>query len=178
MNLKFLHDSLERLSDRDRRALKIAAVAVVVLLAYAFLLAPWLDHWSSVKTRLEAGKARLAQLDAIKPQASVPVLEMPQKLHQQRLLFERKLREQLKKAGIAVKTLKYRGKGKRNAALNGNVLQLECTAPAKFEQVLTLLSGMNENPYLISIEQLDIQVGPEKKRQEMTLNLTATTLAL
>ena len=180
MNWQFLNNALAQLSPTDRRALKIAALTVGAILIFALVLSPWLDHWGDVRARLQAEKSKVAKLESAHRQAVaslVPVLEPPQNHHQQRLLFERKINEQLKKAGIGVKSLQYSGKGKKDSALNCTVLQLTCQGTAKFDQVLTLLAGLNENPYLLGVEQLDLQCGPENKRQELTLTLTAATPA-
>ena len=104
-------------------------------------------------------------------------MEMPQSLYQQRLAFEQKVNEQVKKAGIKIKKLRYSSKGKKNATFNGTVLPLECQGTANLDQVLNLLVGLNENPYLLALEQFDLQCGPEKKRQEMTVSFTVSTIA-
>ena len=181
MNWQFLNNHLEQLSQRDRRALKIAVLAVGAILIFSLVLSPWLDHWGQVRAQLKDEKAKVAKLESAHRQAAValvPVLEPPQSSYRQRLIFERKISEQLKKAGIGVKkSLQYSGKGKKDTTLNCTVLQLTCQGTAKFDQVLTLLAGLNENPYLLGVEQLDLQCGPENKRQELTLSLTLATPA-
>lgn len=180
MNWQWLAKAMDQLSERDRRALKIAVAAGGLILVFVFVLSPWLDHWHDVSGRLAEEQAKLAKLEATQSRAAasvVPVLEMPQGLYLQRLLFEQKVNEQVKKAGIKIKRLGYRSKGKKNAMFKGTVLQLECQGSGKLDQVLNLLAGLNENPYLLALEQFDLKCGPEKKRQEMTVSFTVSTIA-
>ena len=180
MNWHRFHDMTGRISPRDRRALKIAAATAVFILVYACLLDPWLDHWSRIRARLAAENDQLTQLAATRNRAAasvVPIMALPHPVPQQRLLFEEKFSQQLQQAGIAIKKLQYRSKGKKASTFNATVLQLQCRGSTKFDQVINLLTGLNENPHLMSIEQFDLQCGPEKKRQEMTIDLTVSTLA-
>ena len=54
-------------------------------------------------------------------------------------------------------------------------LLLVCKAKCRFSQALDLLARLNENPYLVGIEEFKIKVDP-KKRTEVELNLTISTL--
>ena len=54
------------------------------------------------------------------------------------------------------------------------LLRLKCHAKCEFRQVLDLLAGLKENPYLVGVEEFKIECGREK-RQEVELDLTVST---
>ena len=174
---------IEKLSQKDIRALKIGAVGVVAVLVLVFA-SEWLGHWAQarksfaeLKDKLEildvgeakdVGKAKQAGLISI-----VPVFEMPQKEETQKFLFRDKLNEQLKKAGISSKPLQVMSTGKSSLA-GYKLLRLKCSAKCRFGQVLDLLANLKENPYLVGIEEMRIKCDP-KKPQDVDLDLTVST---
>ena len=98
-----------KLSQKDIRALKIAAVAVVAILLLVFVTT-WFEHWVMVRKSLAD---KQAMLKAIVPSEAkraglrsiLPVFEMPQAEEKQKFLFRNKFKEQIKKAGIKSKPL-------------------------------------------------------------------------
>jgi hypothetical protein len=168
---------MTKLGERDIRALKIGAVCVVAILVFLFA-SWWRDRW--VKVREEGAKVT-TQLEAISVDKTrqaglmsiVPVFEMPVIEEKQKFLFRDKLREQLKKAGIKNKPLQVLSTVKSPLA-GYKLLRLKCSAKCKFTQVLDLLTRLNDNPYLVGIEEMRIQCDP-KKRQEVDLDLTVST---
>jgi len=168
---------MEKLSERDIRALKIGAVCVAAILAFLFATW-WRERW--VKVRGEGAKVR-AQLEAISVDKAkqaglmsiVPVFEMPVIEEKQKFLFRDKLNEQLKKAGIKSKPLQVLSTGKSPQA-GYKLLRLKCSTKCRFGQVLDLLARLNENPYLVGIEEMRIKCDP-KKRQEVDMDLTVST---
>jgi hypothetical protein len=168
---------MNKLGERDIRALKIGAVCVAAILV--FLFATWLrDRWAKVR---EEGAEVRAQLEAISVDKArqaglmsiVPVFEMPVIEEEQKFLFRNKLDEQLKKTGIKGKPLQILSTGKSSQA-GYKLLRLKYSGKCKFGQVLDLLARLNDNPYLVGIEEMRIQCDP-KKRQEVELNLTVST---
>lgn len=168
---------MKKLGERDIRALKIGAVCVAAILV--FLFATWLrDRWG--KVRDEGAEVR-AQLEAISVDKTrqaalmsiVPVFEMPVIEEEQKFLFRKKLDEQLKKAGIKSKPLQILTAGK-SPVPGYKLLRIKCSAKCRFGQVFDLLARLNENPYLVGIEEMRIQCDP-KKRQEVDLTLTVST---
>jgi hypothetical protein len=53
-------------------------------------------------------------------------------------------------------------------------MRFQYTGKCKFEQVIDLLSHLNENPYLVAVEEIEMKCDP-KKRQEMDLNLIVSS---
>ena len=168
---------MKKLGERDIRALKIGAVCVVAILVFLFATW-WRDRWAKVR---EEGAEVRAQLEAISVDKTkqaglmsiVPVFEMPVIEEEQKFLFRDKLDEQLKKAGIKGKPLQILSTGKSPQA-GYKLLRLKYSGKCKFGQVLDLLARLNDNPYLVGIEEMQIQCDP-KKRQEVELNLTVST---
>jgi len=168
---------IEKLSQKDIRALKIGAVGVAAILVLVFA-SEWLGHWAQARKSLAELKDKLELLDVGEAKQAglmsiVPVFEMPEKEETQKFLFRDKLDEQLKKAGISSKPLQVMSTGKSSQA-GYKLLRLKCSAKCKFGQVLDLLASLKENPYLVGIEEMRIKCDP-KKPQEVDLDLTVST---
>ena len=168
---------MDKLSERDIRALKIGAVCVVAILVFLSATS-WRDHWVKVRGEKKKVKAQLDAMSADKIKQAgfmsiVPVFEMPVTEEKQKFLFRDKLNEQLKKAGIKSKPLQILTAGK-SPVPGYKLLRIKCSAKCRFGQVFDLLARLNENPYLVGIEEMRIQCDP-KKRQEVELNLTVST---
>ncbi|MHC4482216.1 MAG: hypothetical protein ACYSW4_01570 [Planctomycetota bacterium] len=168
---------MEKLSQRDKRALKFGAVCVAAILVLVFA-AEWLGHWMEVRESLNVKRSRLkaisvSEADQKDLRLQVPVFEMPQREGSQKHLFRDKLREQLKKTGIKSKPLQVLTT-RKSRETGYKLLRLKCSGKCNFGQVLDLLAGLKENPYLVGIEEFEITCDP-KKRQEFELNLTVST---
>ena len=169
---------IERLSQRDKRALKIGAVGVAAILGFVFVTT-WFGHWAVVRESLATKRDRLEDINVSKAKqeglwSKVPLFEMPQKEEDQSFLFRDKISEQLKKAGVKPEPLKFLPAQKSKQVGGYKLLRLKCSGKAKFWQVLDLLASLNENPYLVGIEELRIRCDP-KKPQEVELDLTVST---
>jgi hypothetical protein len=161
--------------------LQIGVIAVVVIPVFTFGL-DWIDNWRSVRASIADAQAKLSDLgiDEAKHAALlsvVPVVEMPQPEETQKFLFRDKLHEQLKKAGITTQPLQILPtRNMRNGPYK--VLKIQCKGKGKFDQLLDLLAGLKENPYLVGVEELRIECDtkqPPEKRQEMDIQLTVST---
>lgn len=174
----------DRISDRDKRTLKFGAVAVVIILGWMFAT-PWLDEWKSTRAML---KAKREQLKVIAPESdskaaqaaeqlaqAVPVFEMPTLEKKQAPLFRDKFNEQLKRAGINVKTFQPIGKSaKRMPGEKVKLLRFQCRGKCSLDQVLNLLADLNSNPWLAGIDEFTIKCD-QKDRRKMDLVMTVTT---
>lgn len=171
---------INKLSEKDIRALKLGAVGVVLILLFV-LGTEWRDRWAEVKVKNAQlqGKLDKIDIDDIKQKglaSIVPAFEMPKAEDEQSFLFRDKLSEQLKKAGIKNKPLQVQTS--RKSPMTGyDLLLVKCSAKCKFSQVLDFLSRLNENPYLIGIEEFKIKKADPKKPQELELDLTVSTFA-
>ncbi len=172
---------LERLSEREKRTVKLGAVCAAAILVF-WVGTRWLDHWRKTRASLQALKSKLKLVDVDEARQAglfsiVPVFEMPQVEEKQTLLFRDKLDEQLKKVGIRSEPLQVVPAPKSRQS-GYKLLSLKCSAKCRFTQVLDLLAILKENPYLVGIEEMRIQCDAKKpapQRQDVELNLTVST---
>ena len=167
---------MPKLGARDLRAIGILLVCMALVAAYN---SGWLEDWKAVRSRIAQLRAQQDRLvmnpaDQASLIAAVPAFEMPQTEDKQRLAFRTRFNEQLKKAGIGPKALKYPGKPKDQRELGVRLLRLQCASHCKLSQVLDLLAHLNENPYLVSVEDFKITID-EKKREEVELDMKVST---
>ena len=168
---------MKKLGQKEKRTLKFGAICAIAIVGFAFAT-QWLGHWkkwrglgAGIENKLETidiSEAKRAGLTSI-----VPVFEMPEEEQTQKYLFRDKFNEQLKKAGIKGKPLQVLPAVKSGVA-GYKLLRLKCSAKCRFGQVLELLAGLKENPYLVGIEEFKIECD-EKKRQDVKLDLTIST---
>lgn len=175
---------MKNMKEQDKRALLRGAPLVAAILLYVLLLDPLYEHWDQVRGKLDVQQTKLNAL-GYEPDASakakwagvlkkVPTFAGPQQEDVQRLLFKKQCNEQLKKAGVKVKNLQYVSRAKRQRGVSYKLLSLQCKGSCKQDQMLAMLAGLNENPYLVGVEEMRIKVNP-KKRQEMELSITLST---
>jgi hypothetical protein len=168
---------IERLSDRDKRALKVGITVIAAIVLFIFM-ATWFEHWASVRKLLVEVKSQLKTADLSKAKQQglmsiVPVFEMPEKEERQKNLFREKFNKQLKKAGISGEPLQVLPVTK--SPVSGyKLLRLKCKGSGKFGQILDLLAELKNSPYLAGIDEMRINC-KEKNRQQVTFDLTVTT---
>ena len=170
---------LDKLSQKDIRALKFGAVGAVIILVFVFGSAGH-ERWTKAKANGAVLQSKLDVINVDKAKQAglmsiVPAFEMPQVEEEQKFLFRDKLSEQLKRAGIRNKPLQIQT-GRKSPQSGYKLLLVKCNATCRFEQVLDFLARLNENPYLVGIEELKIKCDP-KKKGEVELDLTVSTFA-
>jgi hypothetical protein len=170
---------IDKLSKKDIRALKFGVIAAAIILVFVFGSAVH-ERWSKAKASGAVLRSKLDVIDVDKAKQAglmsiVPVFEMPKIEEEQKFHFRDKLSEQLKKAGIRNKPLQLQ-KGRRSPQSGYDLLLVKCSATCRFTQVLDFLAQLNENPYLVGIEEFKIKCDP-KKKGEVELNFTASTFA-
>ena len=170
---------IEKLSKKDIRTLKYGAIAAAAIILFVFGSAGH-KRWTKAKANGAVLRTKLDAIDVDKAKQAglasiVPVFEMPQVEEEQKFLFRDKLSDQLKRAGIRNKPLQVQA-GRKSPQSGYKLLLVKCNATCQFVQVLDFLARLNENPYLVGIEELKIKCDP-KKRGEVTLDLTVSTFA-
>ena len=174
---------MQKLTTRDKRTIRFGLIAVVVILAYFVLLEPFIVDWHNTRSKLSiqrkglqdvlalagSGSAKQAGLTAV-----VPVLEMPQEEKTQIRLFRDKFNEQLKSKKINVKSLKFLPAKTADASNVYGQKILECRGTCSYSQAVDLLAILDQNPYLVGIEQFQLKCG-NKDRNQMDLLLTVST---
>ncbi len=166
-----------KLSEKDMRALKLGVLSAVAIGLFLFGSA-WFEHWEQVRIEGSVLKSKLKTIDVDEAKqrgllALVPTFEKPLGQEEQQFLFRDAFNKQLKEAGIKNEPLQIQAN--RRSPLTGyKSLHLVCKAKCRFSQALDLLAKLNENPYLVGIEEFKIKVDP-KKRAEVELDLTVST---
>jgi hypothetical protein len=170
-----------KLTQREIRTLQIGAIVVIAIPAFVYGT-DWLAHWRKVRASLAVAERRLEDVRGDTARQAgllsiVPVLELPRREEEQKFLFRDKLHEQLKKAGVKTEPLQILAT-RKTKGLSYGVLKIRCTGKCRFDQSLDLLAALQENPYLVGVEELDIQCDtkqPPEKRKEIELDLTVST---
>jgi len=177
--LKVGRTMIEKLGKKDIRTLKFGAVGAALILVFVFGSAGH-DRWTKAKANAAVLRTKLDTIDVDKARQAgltsiVPIFEMPQIEEEQKFLLRDKLSEQFKRAGIRNKPLQVQA-GRKSPQAGYKLLLVKCNATCQFVQVLDFLARLNENPYLVGIEELKIKCDP-KKRGEVELDLTVSTFA-
>jgi len=180
-----------KLSQRDKRTLLLGGAAVVVIVCWSLGL-PWLRDWRGARGLLKAARQQLKliapgddekaakaveELARTVPVFEMPVSDSPSRGHvPQSVLFRDRFSQQLQKAGVKVKTLEYTGTRSVKRVAGYRLLRLECKGQCEVNQAFDLLAGLNENPYLVGIEDIQMKCDP-KNRQNVELTLIVSTFA-
>lgn len=172
-----------KLNTREKHMLLLGVVSAVVIFIFTYGSKGY-DRWSEARTTLASAKRKLGEVETDKNRqaalaAMVPAIEMPEVEDKQKFLFRDRLYEQLKKAGIKTEPLQFLPV-RRPRSVPHKVLKIKCKGKCKFDQLLDFLSNLNENPYLIGVEELRIQCDtkepPEKRKdKEIEIDLTVST---
>lgn len=170
---------MRELSKKDKRALIVGGICVGGIVGL-MLLTDWLGHWGQMRKSLAEKRAKFKSISVSEAKraglrAIVPVFEMPRAYEEQKYPFRDKLYEQLKDAGIKYESLQFLPLERSRFGDGYRLLRLQCRrGKCNFGQVLDLLARLNENRYLVGVEELKIKCNPEK-RQEFELDLTVST---
>ena len=172
---------IEKLSQKDKRILKLGGICAAVILLYFLVLSPWFASWAGTIRALQSQREKFADICVKKgPVAAkragllsvVPVVEMPKAEKEQGPLFRGRFNEQLKKAGIKVKSLQMTSK----QASGRKILRLQCRGKCNWGQAMDLLADLNSNPCFVAVEEIQLKCNP-KNPQEIDLMLTVSTFA-
>lgn len=160
--------------------MKMGVVAVVLIILFV-IGTNWMEHWSGTRGLLTKSKKQLESINQSEEKRAgllsvVPVFEMPEVVEKQKFLFVDKLKEQFKKAGVKTDPLKVVLPSKSRKKTGYKVLRVKCSSKkCNFSQILDLLAGLKENPYLAGIEEFKFKKSDKKKANEFELDLTVTT---
>ncbi len=171
----------KKLTQREKRSVVVGLVAAVAILAFTFG-SKGFDRWQNVRASLKSARAKLKDvaIDPVKQAgliSIVPVANLPEVEDKQKFLFRDKLHEQLKKAGIKVEPLTIQA-ARRKTDLPYRILTIKCKGKCNFDQLLDFLATLNENPYLVGVEELRFKCDtkePPEKRKEIEIDLTVST---
>ena len=172
---------MNKLNDREKRTITIGIVAAAAILIFTVGTRGY-DHWQTVRSSLNTARRQLNEV-ALSPAqraglaAIVPVAELPMAEEQQKFLFRDKLHEQLKKAGIKVEPLTIKP-ARRKVGLPFQIVQIQCKGKCNFDQLLGFLASLDENPYLVGVDELSFKFDPKQnpeQRKDLELSFTVST---
>jgi len=169
---------MQKMSEKDIRTLKIGALGAAVILLF-FCGSKWFGHWKEVRGEIALIKGKIEAINVEKNRQAgllsiVPVFEMPVAEEEQTSLFRDKLRKQFQQARINNKPLQILSTGKTR--LGGyRTARLECSAKCGLAQLLDFMARLNENPYLLAVEEMRIRTD-KKKPQDVEVDLMFSTL--
>jgi hypothetical protein len=172
---------INKLNQRDVRALKMGAVGIVAIVVLLFALEGY-DRWNTARQKSQELETKLDHIDLDKAKRSgltalVPVFQMPVEKESQRFLFRDKLNEQLRNAGINSLPLQEVPGGKSPIIPEKyELLRLKCSAKCSIEQIFNLLADLKNNPYIVGVEEMRIKKDARNQRQ-FDFDLTVSTLA-
>jgi len=169
---------MQKMSEKDIRTLKLGAIGAGLILVF-FCTSKWLGHWKKVRSDITTIKGKLEAIDVEKVRQAgllsiVPVFEMPVAEDEQTLLFRDRLRKQFQQARINNKPLQILSTGKTRVG-GYRTARLECSAKCGLSQLLDFLARLNENPYLLAVEEMRIRTD-KKKPQDVEVDLIFSTL--
>ena len=170
-----------KLTEREIRILIIGLLSAVAIVALKFGLDGY-DYWLEVRRSLQSHRTKLKDvvIDETKQAgllSIVPVAETPQVEEKQKFLFRDRLHEQLKKAGIKTEPLTILA-ARKKLGLPYKVLRIRCRGKCKFDQMLNFLAAVQENEYLVGIEELRLECDakqPAEKRKDVEIDLAVST---
>ncbi len=172
------------LSDRDRRAVFLGTVGLVGIVLYLFVGLPLFEDWSCVRDELKMYQDRLENVRAQSPASkakivglyrTVPFVELAQNEDTQRKLFWDKTYDQLRSAGIRPSSgPSYISSSRKKTVQGSAALRLKFAGSCQYEQLLKFLARLNENPYLVSIEEFSVKSDAQKPGQ-LNIDMTLET---
>lgn len=171
------------MTEKDKRTIKLGAVAAALILAYAAFGYLYKDY-KKTKTALDAAKGRFKSI-AVNADGSlnakqaglfsiVPVFEIREAEDNPGDKFRKKFMEQLKECDIKFTSLDFLPMSGSKSKTGYKTLKLQCKAKCKFGQAMELIAALYENPWFLGIEDFKVECNP-KKRTEMELTMTVST---
>ena len=168
----------EKLSQRDKRALKLGIAGVVLIPLFFLYVLPWFEDWQQVRKQLSAQRQKLKKITAVDSRliSQVPRLSIPREEKMQGTLFRDEFAQQLKQAGIKAKSVQLIASRKERTISGYKCLQLQCKGECQFGQLVDLLAALNGNPYFVGVDAVTLKCDP-KDRNKMDITLTVSTYA-
>lgn len=175
---------MKAINERDIRAIKIGAAGLAVIGLY-FLAGPWLNDWQVLRADLASARQRLDRVAAdgegtlpaeqLRLISAVPKVEMPVDEKTQGTKFRDEFTQQLQKAGIRARSLQYLA-AKKISGVGYRTLRLQGRGRCELPQMLNLLGALNENPYFVGVEELELKPDA-RNRNELEFSITVSTFA-
>lgn len=171
---------LDKLNQRDRRAIRLGLFGLVIIVALIFGL-DWLERWRQVTKSLARRKQQfmavsLSDIQREQLLSVVPAFEMPKPAEKQKFLFRAELNKQLKEAGIKTKPLKFL-RASVSTVPGYKLLYIQCSGQGELDKILDFFVNLKKNPYLVAVEEFVMKKTDTKdeKSRKFELDLRVST---
>ncbi len=175
---------MKAFNERDIRAIKIGVAGLAAIGLY-FLVGPWLSDWQMLRADLASARERLERVavdeegalpaEQLRLMSAVPKVEPPADEKTQGTRFRDAFTQQLQKAGIRGRSLQDLA-AKKIAGVGYKTLRLQVRGRCEWNQMLNLLGSLNENPYFVGVEELDLKPDT-RNRNDLEFSITVSTFA-
>ena len=170
-----------RLDARDRRAVTIGIVGVLIVMLYVFAILPLLTDWSAARSALHSYGSDLDRLAGATPGSrarlkglytAVPFVESPQDSDQQRKTFWDAVNGSLKSSGLAISSPpRYLS---ASAGSPADTLSLAFAGKGTYQQLLKFFAAFHENPHGLSVEDFTLK-RDDKNPEQLDMTMTVST---
>lgn len=162
---------LNKLSDKDKQTLKKGLMAAVIIVVFVVGMKVYGD-WDTKTLAYKSKEASLKKLDIPDSVFNrtlnvVPVFQMPKDEQAQKEDFRNSLDQLFDQLRISSDPWQeVTVKTNTVSSLPGyGTLKLKTSGTCRFDQILDLLSALKSNPYLVSVEELNIESDAQDSRQ-------------
>ncbi len=171
----------EKLSDKDKQTLKKGSIALAVIAVLLVGMKVYGD-WNNKTLEYKSIDSALEKLDIsdnvfTKTLNAVPIFLMPKDEQSQKEEFRNSLDQLFDDLRITTETWQeVTAKTNAVTGLAGyGYLKLKTSGTCRFDQILDLLSSLKGNPYVFSVEELNLETDPQNVRQVKFI-ITLSTL--
>ncbi|MBN1973766.1 MAG: hypothetical protein JW787_09020 [Sedimentisphaerales bacterium] len=170
---------LEKLNEKDKNTLKMGGIGAIVLVVLVIAYQGFNQRAQKLKElkRLELTYKSLDVSENVHKRimAAVPIFQMPGNEQNQKTYFRNSLNQKFEQLGITTAPWQEVAGGKTHIPPQGyGVLLLRTSGSCRFDNILTLLADLKENPYYVGVEELNIQCDPQNP-QQATFIITLST---
>ena len=172
----------DKLNEKDKKTLKKGSMAIA-LIAVLLIAMKGYGDWNSKSTEYKSIESSLKKLDIKDPAYNrmlnnVPVFKMPTNEQLQKEEFRDSLDQLFD--GLRITTEPWQEVSLRSSAVptlpGYNILKLKTSGNCRFDLILTLLAELKSNPYLVSVEELNIECDPQNPQMaKFTITLSTFT---
>lgn len=175
------------LSDKDKRAIRIGAIALGIILVARFLLIPWMDSWFDARRRIATADEQLERLQkpirrALGLQKHLerlygPGVNRPCQDIEAAKLSLMKVAGQLAKFGGMQPSSNVPQRGRSLANVPGvEIVLLQIRGKCDFPQFSKTLAALMKSETLVFVERLSL-TNDQKKPGQLDVTLVLATLA-
>jgi len=165
---------LDKLSEKDRKTLKVGSLLVAMIIAAGTLNILW-DNYSQTNDKLKAARLKLQSVTPGEtgkpthkqagPYKIVPVFEIPKKEDIPGETFRKEFMSKLGKLRIKYTVLNLMPMSNKKNSCGFRKRNIQCKGKCTFQQAMGLVAALYENPWFVGIEEFKIARAPKTPGQ-------------